>query len=120
MTKRGMLSTSKTPCATAAGTERFQERVATRFIDDFFRSFAGGLSASSIGIGTYLGECDDADDTSYAGAIREAIEAGTVARDEVIVCTKGGYIPLDTSSPPSREEYLAYLQHTFVDPGIVS
>jgi len=150
MTKRGTLSTSKTPCATAAGTERFQERVATRFIDDFFRSFAGGLSASSIGIGTYLGECDDADDTSYAGAIRaalenginvidtsinyrcqrservvgtvlrEAIEAGTVARDEVIVCTKGGYIPLDTSSPPSREEYLAYLQHTFVDPGIVS
>ena len=106
--------------------------------------------ASSIGIGTYLGECDDTDDARYASAaraalerginvfdasinyrcqrsertlgavLRDAIAAGVATRDEVIVCTKGGYIPLESSAPQTREEYLAYLQRTFVDTGIVS
>jgi aryl-alcohol dehydrogenase-like predicted oxidoreductase len=150
MTRRGTPPTGKTQRATAAGTARLRERFAEGFADDFFRPFAGGLVASSIGIGTYLGECDDADDASYAvairaaldrginvidasinyrcqrsertvgAALRDAIAAGVVARDEVIVCTKGGYIPLDGSTPPTREDYLAYLQRTFVDPGIVS
>jgi len=118
--------------------------------DDFFRPFAGGLAASSLGIGTYLGECDDADDAGYASAIRAALERGinvidssinyrcqrsertvgntlrdaiadgVVKRDEVIICTKGGYVPLDAAAPPTRDDYLAYLQRTFVDPGIVA
>jgi aryl-alcohol dehydrogenase-like predicted oxidoreductase len=97
-----------------------------------------------------LGECDDSEDASYAVAIRAALElginvidssvnyrcqrsertvgaalrdaigAGAVARDEVIICTKGGYIPLDSSAPPTRDEYLAYFKRTFVDTGIVS
>ena len=150
MTRRATPAPTKRHNATALGTERFRQRVAARFTDDFFRPFAGGLTASSIGIGTYLGECDDADDAGYAGAIhsalenginlidssinyrcqrservvgavlRDAVAAGVIARDEVIVCTKGGYIPLDTSTPPTRDEYLAYLQRTFVEPGIVS
>jgi len=109
-----------------------------------------GLTAASLGIGTYLGECTDSDDAGYASAIavalrrginvidssinyrcqrservvgaalRDAIDAGVVARDEVIVCTKGGYIPLDDTAPATRDDYLAYVQRTFVDPGIVS
>ena len=148
MTRRG--TATEIQRATAAGTERLRKRIAHRFTDDFFRPFAGTLITSSIGIGTYLGECEDAEDASYAGAVRAALEhginlidssinyrcqrservvgavlrdaiaAGVVARDEVIVCTKGGYIPLDTSAPPSRDAYLAYLQRTFVEPGIVS
>ena len=150
MTRRGPTSTSEPSAATAEGGKRYHARFASRFADDFFRPFAGNLVASSIGIGTYLGECSDADDASYADALREslarginlvdtsvnyrcqrservvgavlkdAIAAGVVARDEVIVCTKGGYIPLDTHTPPTREEYLAYLQQTFVDKGVVS
>lgn len=109
-----------------------------------------GLTASSIGIGTYLGECDDSDDARYAAALRGALErginvidtsinyrcqrservagrvlresiaAGIVSRDEVIVCTKGGYIPLDSASPATREDYLTYLQREFIDTGIVA
>ena len=150
MTRRAPTATREHQCATAAGTERLRQRVASRFVDDFFRPFAGNLAASSIGLGTYLGECDDADDARYSAALRAALENGinlidssinyrcqrservvgavlrdaiadgVVSRDEVIVCTKGGYIPLDTSTPPTREEYLAYLQRTFVEPGIVS
>jgi aryl-alcohol dehydrogenase-like predicted oxidoreductase len=150
MTRRVTSSTSESSGATATGGNRYRERFASRFSEDFFRPFAGTLVASSIGIGTYLGECDDADDASYAAAVRaslerginlvdssvnyrcqrserlvgsvlhDAIAAGVVARDEVIVCTKGGYIPLDTNTPPTREAYLEYLQRTYVDPGIVS
>src|SRR5688572_10019617 len=150
MTRRAPPATRERQGATAAGTERLRQRVTSRFVDDFFRPFAGSLAASSIGIGTYLGECDDADDARYSAALRAALENGinlidssinyrcqrservvgavlrdaiadgVVSRDEVIVCTKGGYIPLDTSTPPTREEYLAYLQRTFVEPGIVS
>jgi aryl-alcohol dehydrogenase-like predicted oxidoreductase len=150
MTRRGSPSSGKDLRATASGTDRFKARHASSFGRDFFRPFAGGLTASSIGIGTYLGECDDPDDAGYAEAIRDAlsrginvidssinyrcqrsertvgkalraaIDAGLVARDEVIVCTKGGYIPLESSAPATRDDYLAYLQRTFVDTGIVS
>jgi aryl-alcohol dehydrogenase-like predicted oxidoreductase len=150
MTRRGSASHSKDHRATTDGTERFRKRFAARLADDFFRPFAGSLTASSIGLGTYLGECDDADDAGYAAAARTALERGVnvldcainyrcqrseramgqalaaaiaervVTRDEVIVCTKGGYIPLNSSAPQTRDEYLAYLQRTFVDTGIVS
>ena len=150
MTRRGSPSPGKDKRATVTGTERYQQRFADRFDADFFRRFAGQLAASSIGIGTYLGECDDADDSGYASAIRAALESGVnvidtsinyrcqrsertigralaaaiadgvVTRDEVIVCTKGGYIPLDSSPPATRDEYQSYLQQTFVDSGIVS
>lgn len=136
--------------ADRTGTQRYRARVASRFADDYFRSFAGDLHGSSIGVGTYLGECDDADDARYTRtirqalrtginvvdtainyrcqrseraigvAIREAIGAGDIERDEVIICTKGGYLPLDDTPPASRAEYKAYVQREFVDPGIIA
>lgn len=150
MTKTGTTRAAGAPRATATGTKRYRDRFAARFADDFYRPFAGSLTASSLGIGTYLGECDDADDARYAAAIqsalgqginlidsainyrcqrsercagaalREAIAASVVARDEVIICTKGGYVPLDGSAPASREAYLSYLQETYIDTGIVA
>lgn len=150
MTRRGSQTIGTAQRATGAGTERYHRRFGAQFADDFFRPFAGSLAASSIGIGTYLGECDATDDASYTTAIRAALErginiidssinyrcqrsertvgavlsaciaAGIVTRDEVIICTKGGYVPLDSSAPATRDEYLAYLQRTFVDTGIVS
>jgi len=150
MTRRGSPSIGKDYRASPSGTERLQRRFAAGFADDFFRPFAGELVASSLGVGTYLGECDDADDASYASGIRAALERGVnvidssinyrcqrsertvgntlraaiadglVKRDEIIVCTKGGYVPLDAAAPATRDDYLAYLQRTFVDPGIVA
>jgi aryl-alcohol dehydrogenase-like predicted oxidoreductase len=150
MTRRGTPATGTNQAATASGTGRFRQRFADRLADDYFRPLAGELVASSIGIGTYLGECDESDDARYASALRSAltlginvidtsinyrcqrsertvgevlrtaIASGTVARDEVILCTKGGYIPLDASAPASRDDYLAYLRRTFVEPGIVT
>jgi aryl-alcohol dehydrogenase-like predicted oxidoreductase len=118
-------------------------------VPEFYRLGAGGRTLSSIGIGTYLGECTDEDDAAYVDAIaaaiasgvnvvdtainyrcqrselavgaalRRAIDAGT-PRDAIIVSTKGGYLPLSEKPPESREQYRSYLKREFFDPGILS
>lgn len=120
------------------------------FDADFYRETTFGLTVSSIGIGTYLGECTDEEDRRYTAAVRfafthginvvdtainyrcqraersvcralrQAVDAGEIARDQVVVCSKGGYIPLEDEPPTSREQYDAYVQREFFDAGIVS
>ncbi|HSC32649.1 MAG TPA: aldo/keto reductase [Gemmatimonadaceae bacterium] len=135
--------------ATAAGTSRFAERHAARFAADYFRPFtAAQLRVSSIGLGTYLGECTADDDRDYAESAHFAVASGlslidtainyrcqrseravsralsravrerTAARDEIVVCTKGGYIPLDDVPPASREEYQAYVEREYFATGL--
>jgi aryl-alcohol dehydrogenase-like predicted oxidoreductase len=135
--------------ATAAGTERLAARFSDERVPDFYRSAGNSLVASSIGIGTYLGEPDDADDRRYDDALRAAVGAGinvidaainyrcqrservigralaslledrVTRRDEIIVCTKGGYIPLDGTPPASREEYNALLEREYFARGVM-
>ena len=136
--------------ATAKGTLRHAERYAKRWGQEFHRPLDRMLRVSTLGLGTYLGECDDADDARYEAvarasierginildsainyrcqrservvgrAARAAIAGGLVARDEVVLCTKGGYIPLDTNAPASREEYHAFLEREYFANGIVA
>ena len=129
-------------------------RYAARFQDDlapdFYRPITGGPLVSSIGIGTYLGECDDSEDDRYAAAVdhalaqginlvdsainyrcqrseravgralRGAIESGAAARDEIVVCTKGGYVPLDERAPADRAEYEEYLTREYFARDVMS
>jgi aryl-alcohol dehydrogenase-like predicted oxidoreductase len=104
------------------------------------------LALSSIGIGTYLGEHDARTDAAYAESLRlalalginlidtavnyrlqrservigqvlkEAIEAGALKREEVVVATKGGYVTFDGEMPPDPR---AWFQDHFVRTGIV-
>lgn len=135
--------------ATATGTARLAARFAAERVPDFYRVSGGGLAASSIGIGTYLGEPDDADDRRYEDALRAAVASGinvidaainyrcqrservvgrvlaslagdrVARRDEIIVCTKGGYIPLDGTPPASREEYNALIEREYFARGVM-
>lgn len=81
-----------------------------------FYRLAQGMRLSSLGIGTYLGDCDDAADARYESALRTAIAGGInvidtsrnyrgerseraigraiagVNRDELVLCTKAGYV----------------------------
>jgi len=137
-------------CATAEGTSRFERRFAAEQTDHFYRPLTDGTRVSSLGMGTYLGDCDDAEDARYAAtglealrrgvnlldtainyrcqrsersignALRTAIERGSVRRDEVIVCTKGGYIPLDRTPPATKEGYRGFLQNEYYGPGIIT
>ena len=136
--------------ATADGTARYRARFAALASTEFYRALPGGRLASSLGLGTYLGECDDAEDARYASTSRLALESGvnvidtainyrcqrseraisdglraalslgTVARDEVILCTKGGYIPLNGAPPSSREVYAGYLAAEYFDRGLMA
>lgn len=129
--------------ATPAGTARYRARHAASFASDFFRSGPLACSLSSIGIGTYLGEDTEADDHAYTDAVRRAIAsginvvdsainyrcqrseravgralntaflAGEATRDELVICTKGGYVPLDDYPPATQEGYQGYLRREF-------
>src|SRR6266496_463263 len=118
--------------ASETGTAGFRRRFEPQVVGDYFRATPFGLNASSIGIGTYLGDTTDSDDVAYEGAVHGAIGRGVnlidtainyrgqrseraigaaiqrliassdAKREELIVCSKGGYIPLDRQAPATR------------------
>jgi aryl-alcohol dehydrogenase-like predicted oxidoreductase len=128
--------------ATREGTWRYRNRFGDSFGRTYFRRFPPGV-VSSLGIGTYLGDATDAVDDRYHDALVTAFESGVnlvdtainyrcqrservvgralssaaVERDEVVVATKGGFLPFDGSPPddPSR-----YVRETFIDTGLLS
>ena len=135
--------------ASEAGTRRFVEQWQHHFLADFYRVSRTGLTVSSIALGTYLGDSDESTDAAYAEALRaalanginaidtainyrcqrservigrvlqELIGDGAIRRDEIVLATKAGYVPLDGAPPASRVEYEAYLQREYFDRGIL-
>ncbi len=117
--------------ATSTGTWSYRDRFHEDFGRTYFRRYGDEL-VSSIGIGTYLGEPTDAVDEGYYEAIRAALEGGInvvdtainyrcqrservvgraladadVGRDEVVVATKGGFIPFDEDRPEDPGQYV--------------
>lgn len=125
--------------ATQEGTNRYAEKFRGHAAEGHFR-IVRDLVVSSLGIGTYLGQPDDSTDAGYAAAIVAAAELGInvidsainyrlqrsersigtalkvlahkgFSRDEIVVCTKGGYLTPDGTMPadPNRyffEEYI--------------
>jgi aryl-alcohol dehydrogenase-like predicted oxidoreductase len=103
-----------------------------------------GVTLSSIGMGTYLGNADPVTDGKYAAAtekalslginvidsainyryqrsernvgagFKKAIDAGIVTRDQILLCTKGGFIAGDWG-PPTRE----WFTENFAKPGVL-
>jgi aryl-alcohol dehydrogenase-like predicted oxidoreductase len=134
--------------ATTAGTRRLSDRD-DGARPDFRRPFPRRLTVSVLGVGTYLGDCTEEDDAGYAHTLRaaiahgvnlidtasnyrcqrservvgrtieELISAGATRRDELVICTKGGYVALDGAPPASREQYEAWLDETLITPGVV-
>ncbi|MBA3320364.1 MAG: aldo/keto reductase [Pyrinomonadaceae bacterium] len=130
---------------TARYSERLRAGQATA--DNHFR-LEQNLWLSSVGLGTYLGEWDEETDRRYAqsvvravelganvidtaanyrfqrseraigAALRELLAGGVYERDEIVVCTKGGYLPFDGAPPAGQAGVRRYLEETFVQPGI--
>lgn len=127
------------------GTEVYRRRVEAHTTPEHFRSFAG-CGLSSVGIGSYLGDDDPATDALYREAVALALQRGVnvvdtainyrhqrseraigralsaligkgaLRREEVVVATKGGFIPFDGAAPANPR---AYFTETFLRPGIV-
>jgi aryl-alcohol dehydrogenase-like predicted oxidoreductase len=131
-------------CATAQGTLRYAARFQGRAAAGHFRDVQAGLVLSSIGVGTYLGEPDEATDKGYAAAVVAAVEGGFnvvdsainyrlqrsersvgaalrqlaakgFARDEIVLCTKAGFLTPDGDMPDDANEYFA---REYIEPGI--
>jgi aryl-alcohol dehydrogenase-like predicted oxidoreductase len=101
--------------ATIEGATRYSERFSALREALFYREVCG-LPVSSLGIGTYLGGDDDASDRAYTDALIAAGENGInffdtainyrnqrsercigaalkqLQRDEIVVCTKAGFL----------------------------
>jgi len=100
---------------------------------------------SSIGIGTYLGQPDKATDDAYSASVIAAVEGGInvidsainyrfqrsersigaalaklakrgFAREELVLCTKGGYLTPDADAPGNAAAYFA---NEYLRPGIL-
>lgn len=131
-------------CATPQGTLRYAARFQGRAAAGYFRETPSGLVLSSIGIGTYLGEPDEETDRGYTAAVTVAVEGGInvidsainyrfqrsersigtalaqliakgYARDEIVLCTKAGFLTTDGEMPREPEEYFS---REFLKPGI--
>jgi aryl-alcohol dehydrogenase-like predicted oxidoreductase len=131
--------------ATSDGTARYRERFREVADKDHFRK-GQDIWLSSIGVGTYLGDADDETDARYAEAVTRAVELGAnvidtaanyrfqrsersigvalrelnargFAREELVICTKGGYLPFD-GEPPT--DVRGYVEETLVKTGIAA
>jgi aryl-alcohol dehydrogenase-like predicted oxidoreductase len=130
--------------ATPQGTLRYAARFQGRTAAGHFREVTGGLFFSSIGIGTYLGEPDEATDAAYRAAVAASIEGGFnvadsainyrlqrsersvgaalrdltskgFAREEIVLCTKAGFLTPDAQMPADPNQYFS---HEYLERGI--
>jgi len=130
--------------ATAQGTLRYAARFQGRAAAGHFRNLPSGLAVSSVGIGTYLGEPDAATDRGYTESVVAAVEGGFnlidsainyrlqrsersigaalralatkgFSRDELVICTKAGFLTPDGEMPDDANEYFA---REYIEPGI--
>jgi len=133
-----------TTFATPEGTKKYAARFAGRAAEGHFRE-QQGLWLSSLGIGTYLGEPDERTDQGYTDSIVEAVESGVnvidsainyrfqrsersvgaalaelarrgYAREELVICTKGGFLTPDADMPADAGEYF---NREYVETGIL-
>ena len=131
--------------ATKEGATRYAQKFAGRAAESHFRE-AHRLVLSSLGIGTYLGQPDEKTDAGYTAAAVAAVENGInvidaainyrfqrsersigtairqlaakgFERDEIVVCTKGGYLTPDGSMPADPNEYFF---REYIQPGVFS
>ncbi|WP_435098121.1 aldo/keto reductase [Halorubrum sp. N11] len=120
----------------------YRDEFGDAFGRTYFRRFGPGV-ASSVGLGTYLGDPTPAVDDDSREAIDLALRSGVnhvdtavnyrcgraervvgeavrnspIGRDAVVVATKGGFLPFDGERP---DDPAAYVRERFVEPGIVA
>src|SRR5437667_10111666 len=113
---------------TADGGAKFRKRFPEAEANGHFRTSAG-LIFSSVGIGTYLGKPNDETDECYrksviravelganvidtaanyrcqrseraiGSALRDLVELHEIDREQLVICTKGGYLAFDGHPP---------------------
>ena len=141
-----MIEGFATPEGTARYKDRFHQPQSGHFRRPAHAKGVSELWLSSIGLGTYLGEADAGTDTAYVEAIvhglrsginvvdtainyrnqrsernignalQQSIAAGELRRDEVLVCTKAGYLSFDGDVP---DDPRGYFINEYINRGVV-
>lgn len=126
-----------------SGTQQFVQKYA-RHTSNYIKF--DDLYLSNVGMGTYLGDTDNATDEAVIQAVKDSIYAGvnvfdtainyrsqkaeralgralrilhesdTISRDSVFVCTKGGYVTNDADIPL---DFWQYVQQQYTDKDII-
>ena len=128
----------------AAGTRNYAARFSGRAAEGHFR-IAHDRAFSSVGIGTYLGNPDARTDAAYTQAVAEAVRSGInvmdsainyrfqrsersigtalrllaaegIPREELVICTKGGFLTPDGDSPADPR---AYFEQEYFSKGVM-
>ena len=135
--------------ASSDGTGALRKQFSRSRPENFYRTLANGAYVSSLGLGTYLGECDDEEDARYTvaaaaalergvnlldtsinyrcqrseralgNAIQKSVNSGKIKREEIVVCSKGGYIPLDRNPPATKDDYRSFLEEEYFLRGVM-
>jgi aryl-alcohol dehydrogenase-like predicted oxidoreductase len=135
--------------ATIEGTRRLKDRFesAGKVAPGHFRESLHGLSLSSIGMGTYLGDTTEETDRLVGDAVIASVGSGAVnvidtainyryqlaeravgqalkqlladgfQRDELFISTKNGYITPDAHS---KEDFRAWFTQRFLQSGLIT
>jgi aryl-alcohol dehydrogenase-like predicted oxidoreductase len=129
--------------ASSRGTRQYATHFSKTAAPGHFRE-AQGLTLSSLGLGTYLGQPDEKTDARYTAAVVAAVENGInvldaainyrfqrsersigaalkllekqgFSRENLVLCTKGGYLTPDGAMPADPNEYFF---REYLQPGI--
>lgn len=129
-------------CATVQSTTAYAARIAGAAAGHF--RTAQGLTLSSIGIGTYLGHPNPQTDVGYTASVVGSVESGInvidsainyrfqrsersigaalqqlaakgFAREQLVLCTKAGFLTPDANMPADPNEYFF---REYIQPGI--
>jgi aryl-alcohol dehydrogenase-like predicted oxidoreductase len=139
--------------ATAEGTARVRNRFEGKNQNNLFiapghfRETAQGLQISSLGMGTYLGQPDEADSRLMAQAAIRSVSSGAInvldtainyryqlsersigkaleslftqgfQRDEVFICTKNGFLAPDAEAVQRGEDFRSWFRSYFIESG---
>lgn len=131
--------------ATIEGTKRYAEHFSEELPKEHFRE-TKGLFLSSVGLGSYLGEPDDATDKAYektfaetfkcgvnvfdtainyraqrsersfGRALTRAIHEGIIRREELILSTKAGFLPFDGEYP---DDARTFFRQAYLETGLL-
>lgn len=135
--------------ASAGATGALRKQFSRSRPVDFYRTLSNGAFVSALGLGTYLGECDDEEDARYTiaaaaalelgvnlldtsinyrcqrseralgQAIQKSVNSGKIKREQMVVCSKGGYIPLDRNPPATKDDYRSFLEEEYFLRGVM-
>lgn len=141
--------------ATAEGTRRYRERFEGKstgglpIAEGHFRDTTQGLSLTSLGMGTYLGNLDEQTSRDMTQAAIRSVSSGAinvldtainyryqlserslaqaiqellnqgVQRDELFVCSKNGFISPDAERQQRGEDFREWFRSRYIDSGMI-